>query len=202
MRILAVGAHPDDIEIGCGGTLAAHIDRGDHVVMLVMTRGELAHTPDECRLTEQAAAAQVLGAELAWGDQPDGHIELRPAVEAIEAVLAAHGPFDTVYGHTVHDTHQDHRVVAAAVHSAARRVPSLLGFASPSTHTFTPTVFVPIGATLRRKMAALVQHGSQTRRPATVDLDAIQASAAHWGFHAKCGGPAEAFEPLRIRVTV
>ena len=73
-RVLAVGAHPDDIELGCGATLLAHSAAGDAVTMLVMTGGENGPGDDATitgRRLEQEQAARTLGARLLWGGQVD-----------------------------------------------------------------------------------------------------------------------------------
>lgn len=65
--VLAVGAHPDDIELGCGGALAKHVAAGDHVTMLVVTRGEEGPGKSSQRVAEQQAAADALGIDkLIW----------------------------------------------------------------------------------------------------------------------------------------
>ncbi len=63
------GAHPDDIELGCGGALAKHVAAGDQVAMLVVTRGEVGPPGDTAqRVHEQHRAVQVLGVDtLMWG---------------------------------------------------------------------------------------------------------------------------------------
>jgi len=67
VNVLAIGAHPDDIEIGCGGTLLKLKQQGHKVYMLVMTRGESGGCPEK-RLQEQEAAAEYIGAEeIFWG---------------------------------------------------------------------------------------------------------------------------------------
>jgi len=79
--ILAVGAHPDDIEFGCGALLLKEIDRGNLVFMLVLTKGEAGSngTPEE-RLRESQKAARLMGAELEFIDLGgDAHLECKPA---------------------------------------------------------------------------------------------------------------------------
>ena len=73
MRVLAIGAHPDDIEFGCGGTLLRHRLAGDAITLLVMTTGE--QGPDgDLRTREQEQAATLLGADLRWGGFLDGSV--------------------------------------------------------------------------------------------------------------------------------
>ncbi len=72
-RVLAIGAHPDDIELGCGATLLAHHAAGDQVTMLVVTGGENGPVGSDGpgRRRGQEAAARILGARLRWGGLVD-----------------------------------------------------------------------------------------------------------------------------------
>ena len=198
--VLAIGAHPDDIELGCGGALLAHVAAGDSVTMLVMTGGENGPGDDTQvagRRAEQQSAARLIGATLVWGGLRDCEVVADSAtVRRIEQVLQETAA-DLVYVHAPDDSHQDHRAVAAATLGAARRLPRVLHYQSPSTLTFTPTVFVDVTAQLSGKLAALAAHASQVERSAMVEPDAIVASARHWGAQARIGY-AEAFQPTRV----
>lgn len=196
--VLAAGAHPDDIELGCGATLAAHADAGDRVVMLVMTDGERGPgATREQRRAEQRRAAAVIGAELRWGSFADGRVpDGFEAVGAVESVVAEIAP-DIVYTHAPDDSHQDHRAVSRAVESAARRVPRLLFYESPTALAFTPTVFVDVTATAHRKLAALRAHASQVAASDRVDLPAVEALLRVRGDQSR-SGCAEAFSARRL----
>ncbi|MGY1653096.1 PIG-L deacetylase family protein [Geodermatophilus sp. SYSU D01119] len=198
--VLAIGAHPDDIELGCGGALLAHVAAGDRVTMLVMTGGENGPGDDAQvtgRRAEQERAAAAIGARLVWGGLVDCQVVAdSAAIRRVEQVLQATAA-DLVYVHAPDDSHQDHRAVAAATLGAARRLPRVLHYQSPSTLTFTPTVYVDVTAHLTGKLAALAAHASQVERSAMVEPDAIVASARHWGAQARIGY-AEAFQPTRM----
>jgi len=198
--VLAVGAHPDDIELGCGGALLAHVAAGDRVTMLVVTGGE--NGPGDAeritgRRAEQVEAARTLGVSLRWGGLTDCAVPTDSSTVAlIESVLRETGA-GLVYVHAPDDSHQDHRAVASATLSAARRLPRVLHYQSPSTLAFTPTVFVDVTAHLSGKLAALRCHASQVDLSAMVEPDAVVASARHWGAQARIGY-AEAFAPTRM----
>ncbi len=196
LSVLAIGAHPDDIELGCGGALLAHVAAGDRVTMLVVTGGE--NGPgDGARHQEQARAAQMIGARLVWGGLRDCEVTPDAAtVRVIEQVIESTRA-DLVYVHAPEDSHQDHRAVAAATLGAARRLSRVLHYQSPSTLTFTPTVYVDVTAYLSGKVAALSAHASQVEMSAMVEPDAVVASARHWGSQARIGY-AEAFQPTRL----
>src|SRR3954463_436980 len=196
-RVLAVGAHPDDIELGCGATLLAHDAAGDVVTMLVMTGGGAGPGVVAGRLGEARRAARTLGARLRWGGLVDCAVAADAVtVGVIEAAIRETGA-DVVYVHAPEDSHQDHRAVAAATLAAARRLSRVLHYQSPSTLTFTPSVFVDVTAHLSRKLAALAAHASQVELSAMVEPDAVVASARHWGAQARIGY-AEAFTPTRL----
>ena len=151
MNILAIGSHPDDIEFGCGGTLARYAQAGHRVSMLVITGGEQGGT-SSVRQPEQRAAADILGAaDLILGGFQDTRVSLdREFIVYVEGVLRKVEP-RVIFVHHGDDTHQDHRTVHTAVLSAARYVPNLLFYEGPTTIEFQPGVFVDIRATLGKR---------------------------------------------------
>lgn len=196
MRVVAIGAHPDDIEIGCGGTLALHAHQGDSITMLVMTTGERGSTRG-IRMAEQERASAILEAQLVWGGFEDGALpDDLPAIELIDQVLADVSP-DVIYTHANVDTHQDHRATAIATLAAARRHHRILHYSSPTTVGFAPTVFVDVAGFVERKLEALGAHASQLAKNGLVDAEAIAADARIRGFQARVKY-AEAFEPARF----
>ncbi len=199
-RVLAVGAHPDDVELGCGATLLAHSAAGDAVTMLVMTGGENGPGDDAAvvgRRAEQQEAARTLGARLMWGGLRDCTLLPDAATVAVVERAIEETGAEVVYVHAPDDSHQDHRAAAAATLSAARRLSRVLHYQSPSTLTFSPTTFVDVTAFLSGKLAALRAHASQVEMSAMVEPDAVVASARHWGAQARIGY-AEAFAPTRM----
>jgi LmbE family N-acetylglucosaminyl deacetylase len=197
MRVLAVGAHPDDIELGCGATLLAHQTRGDEVTLLVMTTGERGPQDARSRIGEQEDAAALLGASLIWGGFEDGNVpEGRDAITVVQRAIAQSSP-DLIYTHTPRDTHQDHRATAAAVLSAARRMRQVLLYESPTSIQFTPSIFVDVAALIEDKMDLVRAHMSQVLKNGLVDLEALEAQARYQGFRARLRY-AEAFETDRF----
>lgn len=192
--VLAVGSHPDDVELGCGAAMFAHHNAGLRTAMLVMTGGEQGGDTGS-RRAEQEEASRVLGAELYWGGFVDCEIPAdRRAIDRIEEVLAVVQP-DLVYVHAPDDAHQDHRTVSAAAVSAGRRQCRILLYPTPSTLRFEPTVFVDVEDSLEQKLKALACHQSQLDK--AIVLDALAASARHWGARARIH-LAEAFVPVRF----
>jgi LmbE family N-acetylglucosaminyl deacetylase len=198
--VLAIGAHPDDVELGCGGTLLAHASAGDAVTVLVLTGGE-SGPGDEAQVVlrrhEQEAAARSLGARLVWGGLQDCMLTADAALVALIERVLEETAADVVYVHAPDDSHQDHRAVASATQGAARRLSRVLHYQSPSTLSFTPTVYVDVTAHLTGKLHALGAHASQVELSPMVEPDAVVASARHWGAQARIGY-AEAFAPTRM----
>ena len=193
MNVLAVGAHPDDIEYGCGGQLARLAEQGHTVWMFVGSRGERGGDPT-LREAEQSLAAQILGVKQVGAGWPDTRVpDEAVLVEAIEGCIRALGA-DTVLGHTPEDSHQDHRAMALATVAAARRVPRVLCYHAPSsTRVFTRVLCADITDTIERKCQALDAHASQARHRLA---ELARAEATFWG--GRAGVPyAEAFEPVR-----
>lgn len=197
MKVLAIGAHPDDIELGCGGALLAHKARRDEITLLVMTTGEQGPQASRSRISEQEDAAKVLGADLLWAGFEDGGVpDGRAAVEAIQSVVKAIGA-DVVYTHHPNDSHQDHRATAAATQAACRRLSRVLMYEAPTTLGFAPNLFVDVAPFVEGKLTALRAHVSQVLKNGLVDLEAIEAQARYRGFQARIRH-AEAFEADRF----
>ena len=197
MNVLAVGSHPDDIELGCAGALARHAAAGHRVTLLVMTTGERGPGKVDLRVREQEAAARVLGAKLLWADYADCEIPNGPEVVGLIEDVMKSTHADVLYTHAPNDTHQDHVATAKAALSAARRLPRVLLYQGPSTTTFEPTLFVDIDDTISTKLAALGAHASQVQNCEMVDLDAVEAGGRFWGHRARMRY-AEPFETPRF----
>ncbi|MFH1569315.1 MAG: PIG-L deacetylase family protein [Gemmatimonadota bacterium] len=199
MRILAIGAHPDDLEYGCGGALIRHTQKGDEVYLLVVTDGAAGGDP-AVRRAEQLAAAELIGAsDVFFGEYAGTQFEChKETITHIEGVVRQVRP-DAVYTHFLQDTHQDHRHVALAVVPATRSVPNLLCFESLSSQNFQPTVFSDIGKVIHQKLGALEAHASQVHRTnigSMTIIDIAQSAATFRGIQGRVTH-AEGFAPLR-----
>lgn len=196
VSVLAIGAHPDDIELGCGAALLAHRRAGHAVTMLVMTAG-LGKSELRSRPAEQQDAAALLQAKLLWGGFEDGWIPAgRPAVRVVEDAIAAVGA-EIIYTHGPGDSHQDHRAVAAATAAAARKTRRVLCYESPTSVGFSPTHFVDVEDLVDAKIGLVRAHLSQVMKNGLVDLEAVEAQARLRGFQARVRH-AEAFEVIRF----
>ena len=192
--VLAVGAHPDDVEIGAGGILAAHRAAGDDIVILTLTRGSRGGEAER-RQDEALAAAELLGARLFLKDLIDTELDGGgPTVRLIEEVVREVKP-TVVYTHTKHDRHQDHRAANEATIVATRGVATVACFQSPSsTIDFHPNRFVSIDRFIDRKLELLACFGSQMEHRAYLEKDFVMTTAKYWSRF----GDGTYVEPLEI----
>ena len=204
VNILAIGAHPDDIEFGCGGTLTKYSQRGHRLFLMVMTGGG-SGAPSETRMAEQTAARQILGAEeIFWGGYQDTHLGVdAEMIKKIESVIASVKP-EFIFCHFPDDTHQDHRHLAQAVMSATRYIRNVLFYEGPTTQNFNPQVYIDIADTLDVKLEALRAHRSQVMKTNIEDLSIIEVARSCANFRGIQGRVkyAEAFHALRLFINI
>jgi N-acetylglucosamine malate deacetylase 1 len=205
LDLLAVGAHPDDVEISCGGTLALAAAQGRSAGVLDLTRGELASngTP-ETRDRESAEAARHLGLALRRNASlPDGAIDSMDAeqVRRVVGILRTLRP-RILLTHFPRDRHPDHveasrlldrawylaGLVRYSAEGSAFRPAARYHFASRIG--FEPSFVVDITPTIEAKRRAILAHGSQVGRDAASRptqlnepefLERIEARARHYG---------------------
>ncbi|TKR23823.1 response regulator [Cellulomonas hominis] len=192
--VLAVGAHPDDVEIGAGGILAAHRAAGDTVVVLTLSRGARGGDVTD-REGESRAAAALIGARLVLEDLPDTRIPVAgPTLEIVERVVDQVRPA-VVYTHSANDRHQDHRAVHDATMVGTRGLGTVACYQSPSaTVDFRPNRFVTVDDHLGTKLAMLACFASQVGIRDYLEPDVVRATARYWSRF----GSGRAVEPLEI----
>jgi len=200
--VLALAPHPDDLEIGCGGTLAEHAARGDDVHVFVATFGDVGGHPD-IRKAEQEAASQILGVKkVHWGGFEDTKLPqcTRALMDSLEQVIAEVRP-DTVYVNYGEDTHQDHRILAQVARSVTRYIANVLFYETPSSIHFEPSLFMDIHDVISLKIRALEAHASQVEAT-HVTLNILEIALATARFRGVQGklSCAEAFMPVRMRL--
>jgi len=190
-RVLAVGAHFDDVELGCGGSLARHASMGDEVHVFVASKsgfrdpeGNMVRD-DAVARTEGRAAAEILGVSALYeGGFETNSIPLDDRLTAkIRGLIDAHA-IDWVYTHWPDDAHVDHQHVARATLSAARHVSRVLFYrsnhfmgVSVPAHNF----FVDISAHMDTKLRALRAFESEYERAGAMWQDTIASEAAYFG---------------------
>lgn len=183
MRVLAFGAHPDDIEFRCGGTLARYAENGDEIFMAVATNGNIGsfrHTKEqiaEIRRKEAQAAADVIGAKLIWMNYNDEFLfdNAETRLAFIDAVRIAQP--DVVFAPPYYrDYNPDHDVtgylafiarINASIklieteHKPISTVPPLFFCTSHQCSNFIPEYYVDITSTFETKKKMFLCHDSQ-----------------------------------------
>lgn len=176
-KALIIGAHPDDPETGCGGTMLLLRKAGYEVVSVYMTKGQAGisgKSHDEAaaiRVKEGERACRMLDARPLFMSQIDGSSEVNKAryVEMRE-LIAAEKP-DIVFAHWPIDSHPDHRVCSILVYDAWRRLDysfELYYFevmSGTQSQLFQPTDYVDISSVAERKREACYCHESQNMAP-------------------------------------
>lgn len=201
-RILALGAHPDDIEIYMFGTLSAARAQGAELTLAIATDGARGGAGDRLALAGQRAhearrAAALLDAEPRFLGFHDGALGVDAAlVAALRDIIGAVEP-DLVVTHAPNDYHGDHRALAEAARLAA-------GFAAPVLFAdtmggtgFSPTHYVDITGHFSVKAQAIRAHASQDPERFVARAGALNAFRAGQ-CNAPAGSYAEAFrfEPV------
>jgi LmbE family N-acetylglucosaminyl deacetylase len=201
-RVLAIGAHPDDVELGAGGLLARLTRAGRRVAIAI------ASSPNEPieRLREAREAAAILGAEVhvLFGAEPMRveDLPMHRLVRRLDELLALERP-DLVLTHSVRDLHWDHRLVHHATLSALRRTRCQL-FAFTSTpelnaaSNYLGPAFADISATIDVKLAAVAAHASQLAR-GSANVEGCRDLARALG-RLSGAAYAEAYEVLRLNL--
>jgi len=211
-NILAVGAHPDDLEFGCFGTLKKHIDEGDNVTLLVMTQSNVkdAHTGKITRdsnisKNEATKAAKLLGAELILGPFQDTKVPFNSeSVKFVENIIKEK-KINWIYTHWAGDTHQDHINTLNATMAASRLVKNVLCYEQVPLPRITTTYpvanyYVDISKTLNIKLEGCKAHKSQINKFAEHGFDMVDNVKTLAKFRGnQCGLKyAEAFNILKM----
>ncbi|TPL91301.1 PIG-L deacetylase family protein [Mesorhizobium sp. B2-3-12] len=202
MKILALGAHPDDIEIFMFGTMAAYAAQGAELTFAVATDGARGGKSDAAilarvRRAEATAAAALLGAAPRFLDFPDGGLVADAAlIDALKTLIRDIEP-DLVITHAPNDYHADHRALSDGVRIAASFGVPVLHADTMGGTGFSPTHYVDISAHAEIKARAIRMHQSQDP-DRFVDIALTQTLFRAGQCNGAAGAQAEAFrfEPM------
>jgi len=184
MNVLAIGAHPDDLEILCAGTLALYAQAKHNVTMAVFTDGSMGdvHIPPaklaRIRYQEQKAAAEIIGARLLWPAITDEHVFPNEAQRRVMIDLLREADPDVIFTHSANDYHPDHRHLAQLVFDSyfQKGLPHIPNLSQPACRFgeaqvyymdtiagigFVPTEYVDITSVMETKLRMLRCHKSQ-----------------------------------------
>lgn len=211
-RALAIVAHPDDEILGCGGTLALHVDAGDSVAVAIACEGESlrygAGAVGQAKHIEKAA--QVLGVshlqQLGFPDQRLDTFCLVDLITPLERLLADIQPH-VVYCQYGGDINRDHsalfQAVLVATRPQAEYLRAVYAFETASStewaypRSFVPDTWIDISTTLERKLQAMACYESEVREyPHPRSLESLRHRAAYWGNHVFVSA-AEVFMTIR-----
>ncbi len=198
-RVLAIGAHPDDIEIAAGATLSKMRDAGYQITGLVLTCGEKGGRKD-IRPGEARAGGEFVGLDnvqvLNFTDTRLS-VDVVNITEAIEDMIEKIQP-DIIFTHSFHDLHQDHQTAFDATLRAARTArTTILCYESPSiTQDFHPTYFIDVDKYVNVKIQAIRKHWDQHKKP-YMKPDLVRGKLAFRGGQAHVDY-AEGFEVVRM----
>lgn len=211
MRIVAIGAHLDDIELACGGTLARAVQAGHQVKMICLTGSAYTNYDGRVLRTQEVAveegrvAASLLGVgdfEILDFPTKDVPYDSR-TVEAIDRRISEFQP-DTIFTHWPFDTHQAHRASSLSTISAARRFNTIFLYepippSGRSYVAFRPQLYVDITPFQEVKEASLRAHRSQYEKYGEEWIEAVRGRALLRGFEMGTKY-AEAFEVVRMEL--
>ncbi|ADO47270.1 PIG-L deacetylase family protein [[Enterobacter] lignolyticus] len=193
-NILAIGAHPDDIEFGCGGSLAHYADIGVSIIAIVLTEGKAGCHESVNRVAETRTALAHLGiTQVINFDFDDTRLgmQLDAVIKALEDAIYGHihlaEGVSRVYTMCRSDRHQDHRIVYDASIVACRMARQILCYETPSTWaSFAPHVYAEISQdNMDKKIVALQAHNSQLHRN-YMQPDQVRAVARFRGQQVGC----------------
>jgi len=205
MNILAIGAHFDDVELGCGGSLLTFKEQGHNITIFTAclsgyrdAHGNVIRS-NEMAFDEGIKAAKYLNARLITGDFPTFELEFaEPLNQKLISVLQEIRP-DMVLTHRTGDVHHDHRALSVVSMHCCRHIPRLLMYESnwyESDEKFNPRFFVDISETLDHKLELIRIYQSENTRTGGLWLDYVRTQARMMGLKAGVQY-AEGFELLR-----
>jgi bacillithiol biosynthesis deacetylase BshB1 len=189
MRILAVGAHPDDVEFGCAPILIQEVRNGHEARILVTSKGEAgsAGTPEE-RAQEARDAAKIIGAAIQFVELGgDCHIERNPAsAMTLAREIRRFKPAVVLAPHLGENQHPDHSAVGKIVRDAARLarygglqdleelpphpITSLYYYTITQVFIDAPQLVIDVSAAREAWEAAILCHHSQMKTRNYMDL--------------------------------
>ena len=202
--ILLFGAHPDDIEIGMGGTVAKFPKREYDVTMVIMTLPNFVEIDKkEQRRQEAIMSAKVMGvkAPIFLDLSPEDVAFSRNLVTKIDKIISEYRPA-AVFTQWIGDSHQDHYILTKSVMAAARDVADVFMYETTipggiTEKPFRPQLFVDIRDFIDSKKDALNMFESQKVRGGHLWIDAVISRCAFRGYQANTNY-AEAFEVIKV----
>jgi N-acetylglucosamine malate deacetylase 1 len=203
--VIAFGAHPDDLEIGMGGTLAKLARLGYDVNLVIATLPNFVKTDiKEQRRIEATTSAKTMGCKSPQflDLSPDEITIGRKFVTMIDDIINKHKP-EAVFTQWIGDSHQDHQALTRAVIAASRDSNNLFMYETTipgglTENAFRPQLYIDITETLEVKSNALdCFHSQKNNRCGNLWIDAVVGRCSYRGYQMNVKY-AEAFEVVKV----
>jgi len=211
-NVMAIGAHPDDVEFGCSGALCNHINNNDNVVMAVMTNtesvdgitGEILRTKDQNQ-EESMSASKIIGCNIEFLPFKDLHVPFSfESVSKLESLIKKYS-IDTIYTHWAGDANQDHIATFKTTMAAARYIPNvfcyeLIPISRVSENSMNTNYYIDITGTFNKKIEVSKCQNSQMVKYKYLGFDVpenLKTLAKFRGIQANCKY-AEAFQIIKM----
>lgn len=202
--IIAFGAHPDDLEIGMGGTISKLSATGYNVQPVIATLPNFIKSDTkEGRKSESMLSAKVMGCKspIFLDLSPEQMVFGRKLVTLIDSLITEHKP-DSVFTQWYGDSHQDHQILTSSVISACRNQNNLFMYETTipggiTENSFRPQLFVDITETIDIKKNALECFQSQSIRCGEIWIPAVIGRCSYRGYQVDAKY-AEAFEVVKV----
>lgn len=203
-RVIAFGAHPDDIEIGMAGTVSKLTGMGYDVRLVIATLPNFVKTDTkEERKQESIMSAKVMGCKIPdfLDLSPEEIVFSRKFVTQINKIIQEHKPA-AIFTQWIGDTHQDHQILTRAVIAAARDSNDVFMYETTipggiSEHAFRPQLYVDVTETLGIKRNALDCFDSQKIRCGPLWIDSLIGRCSYRGYQMNAKY-AEAYEVIKV----
>ena len=201
-NILCIGAHPDDIEIGMGGTVAKLTSLGNRVVMLVFANTDIKNINERCE--EARLSANYLNAEIEIVKINSEELQMnRFLVGKLDKYVKKYSPH-TVYSHWINDSHQDHQLISkATIASIRKNICSLYMYEETipggiTPYSFQAQMYIDIEEHIENKITALKFHNSQIKshNDENIWISGIKGRAQYRGYQINSKF-AEAFQVVK-----
>ena len=211
MNVLAVGAHHDDIELGCGGSIARFAEEGCSVFGVILTNSEThydgrnIHRSALEAASEEREAAGVINLQLL--DLPSSRVDngtLHYSVDVmreLETLIEGKG-IDLIFSHWQYDMNTDHAVAAKISIVAGRHVPTILQYRSnwyQPDRAFNGIYYIDISDQIEKKEACLTKYRSEVTNRGMTWVNSFLDQNRSFGFSIGASY-AEVFEPVRVTV--
>jgi LmbE family N-acetylglucosaminyl deacetylase/CheY-like chemotaxis protein len=208
VNVLFIGAHPDDIELGCGGTLIKHVQNGDNVYALIFTNGEkgMAETQQTDRQQESLKALTLAGiapSNIYFLQYPDTELwQVRQEVMTNIAKFCEVFQIQLIYTHSNKAQHQDHVTIYDETLRGARKALGIMAYEShgATNPSFSPNLFVDITDVMPKKIAMINCHQSQIAKN-SLKVESVIALAQFRSSQSEEFHYAEAFEIIKFNLS-